>query len=448
MTVDEFHECDAALRRDPRVIEALAQRGITDLDRVLIDTWAYGAHLVPEAAPRRPDRLGRRLVPQPAGLEPVRATRSPGCTSSSTSTAWSCSRSRTTHRVDEPRHDGRVRPAPRARPAAARRTSSRCDIIQPEGVVLHARRQRAELAEVVAARRLQPPRGPGPAHGRLRRRAPVAHRLSFAEMVVPYRDPTTDHYRRTAFDIGEWGLGFMTTSLELGLRLPRARSPTSTRCMHDTARRALHDPQRDLHPRGGRRGPLEARRRADAARRCAASRRLVRLLPRHRRQLRVPRLLALLPGRQHRVRGAGDRDHGHDALRRGRSSRRTARSSTSAPTRRSTSTSSSRAWTSTSTARPTRSTRPSPRRCRSARTTRTGSRSSSATRRCAPSRRASRTTTGARQRAWKVVNDNVTNGLGTPVGYKLVPGGALPADDATRTRRCSSARRRSATRCG
>ena len=45
---------------------------------------------------------------------------------------------------------------------------------------------------------------------------PVAHRLSFAEMVVPYRDPTTDHYRRTAFDVGEWGLGFMTVSLELG----------------------------------------------------------------------------------------------------------------------------------------------------------------------------------------------------------------------------------------
>jgi primary-amine oxidase len=49
--------------------------------------------------------------------------------------------------------------------------------------------------------------------GRLR---PVAHRLSFAEMVVPYRDAGPDHYRRTAFDIGEWGLGFMTTSLTLG----------------------------------------------------------------------------------------------------------------------------------------------------------------------------------------------------------------------------------------
>ena len=44
----------------------------------------------------------------------------------------------------------------------------------------------------------------------------VAHRLSFAEMVVPYRDPTTDHQRRTAFDVGEWGMGFMTTGLELG----------------------------------------------------------------------------------------------------------------------------------------------------------------------------------------------------------------------------------------
>ena len=47
-------------------------------------------------------------------------------------------------------------------------------------------------------------------------RRDVAYRMSFAEMVVPYRDPGFDHYRRTAFDIGEWGLGYMTTSLELG----------------------------------------------------------------------------------------------------------------------------------------------------------------------------------------------------------------------------------------
>jgi primary-amine oxidase len=30
------------------------------------------------------------------------------------------------------------------------------------------------------------------------------------------------------------------------------------------------------------------------------------------------------------------------------------------------------------------------------------------------------------QRGWKVANDSVRNGLGTPVGYKLVPGGCFP----------------------
>jgi primary-amine oxidase len=30
------------------------------------------------------------------------------------------------------------------------------------------------------------------------------------------------------------------------------------------------------------------------------------------------------------------------------------------------------------------------------------------------------------QRSWKVVNDNIRNSLGTPVGYKLVPAGAFP----------------------
>jgi Cu2+-containing amine oxidase len=48
MTPDEFHDCDAALRKHPRVVEALNKRGVTDMDLVLVDTWAYGAELVPD----------------------------------------------------------------------------------------------------------------------------------------------------------------------------------------------------------------------------------------------------------------------------------------------------------------------------------------------------------------------------------------------------------------
>jgi primary-amine oxidase len=44
----------------------------------------------------------------------------------------------------------------------------------------------------------------------------VLHRASVSEMVVPYGDPATGHGWKNAFDVGEWGLGRMANSLELG----------------------------------------------------------------------------------------------------------------------------------------------------------------------------------------------------------------------------------------
>ena len=77
-----------------------------------------------------------------------------------------------------------------------------------------------------------------------------------------------DHYRRTAYDIGEWGLGFMTTSLELGCDcLGEIRYLDAQ--LHDSRGRAVHDQERRLHPRGGQRGPVEARRRRRRCARCA-----------------------------------------------------------------------------------------------------------------------------------------------------------------------------------
>jgi primary-amine oxidase len=49
--------------------------------------------------------------------------------------------------------------------------------------------------------------------GRLR---PVIYRASVAELVVPYGDPRPFQGWRNAFDIGEYGIGIMTNSLELG----------------------------------------------------------------------------------------------------------------------------------------------------------------------------------------------------------------------------------------
>ncbi len=49
--------------------------------------------------------------------------------------------------------------------------------------------------------------------GRVR---PVVYRASVSEMVVPYGDPGPMHGWKNAFDVGEWGLGRLANSLELG----------------------------------------------------------------------------------------------------------------------------------------------------------------------------------------------------------------------------------------
>lgn len=44
----------------------------------------------------------------------------------------------------------------------------------------------------------------------------IFYRLSLAEMVVPYGNPEHPHHRKHAFDLGEYGGGYMTNSLALG----------------------------------------------------------------------------------------------------------------------------------------------------------------------------------------------------------------------------------------
>ena len=217
MTPDEFHECDAALRTEPRVIEALARRGVTEMDLVLFDTWAYGAELVPERYRGR--RIGwtdvwHRNSPEAnpyanmlSGLHPV--------------VDMNTMELLELEDVDPgpaPAIMGEYTPA--LVPGLKQRTDLRAlDITQPDGPSFtldgnHLQWQKWSMRlgfnfrEGLVIHTLTYDDA-----GRTRK---VAHRMSFAEMVVPYRDPTPDHYRRTAFDIGEWGLGLMTTSLELG----------------------------------------------------------------------------------------------------------------------------------------------------------------------------------------------------------------------------------------
>jgi primary-amine oxidase len=216
-TVDEYHEADEMLRADPTVRDALARRGIDDPELVLFDTWAYGEALVPERF------RGRRV-----GWTDVWLRNAPDTNPyANFVNGMHCVVDMNSMELLELEDDDTVPPprvmgeyVPRHVPGLQLRDDRRpLDITQPDGVsfTLEGRAlrwQRWSMRVGFNYREGLVLHQVGyEDSGRVR---PIAHRLSFAEMVVPYRDPTPDHYRRTAFDIGEWGLGFMTTSLELG----------------------------------------------------------------------------------------------------------------------------------------------------------------------------------------------------------------------------------------
>jgi primary-amine oxidase len=217
MTIDEFREVNATLRDDPRLVTALAKRGVTDIDAVLLDVWAYGASLVPSQYGGRRvgwcdvwvrDAPGSNPYANPiAGLHPIVDLN-----------AMALLELEDTGAVERAPTMGEY--LPRLVPDLTPRADlTPLEVRQPEGVSFaldgnELRWQRWSLRIGFNPREGMVLHTVGYEDaGRVR---PVAHRLSFAEMVVPYRDPTGEHERRTAFDIGEWGLGFMTTSLELG----------------------------------------------------------------------------------------------------------------------------------------------------------------------------------------------------------------------------------------
>jgi primary-amine oxidase len=216
-TADEYHECDAALKKDPRVIAALERRGIRDMERVLIDTWAYGGLLVPEKHRHRRVGWTDLWYCNEAGSNPY-ANPITGLHLVVDMNSLELLEIEDSATVDRPNAMGEY--VPRLVPGQRLRDDIRpLEIAQPRGVSFalegnHLRWQRWSMRLGFNPREGLVIHTLGYTDGdRLRL---VAHRLSFAEMVVPYRDPTEDHKARTAFDIGEWGLGFMTTSLELG----------------------------------------------------------------------------------------------------------------------------------------------------------------------------------------------------------------------------------------
>ncbi|MBK8446469.1 MAG: primary-amine oxidase [Micropruina sp.] len=215
-TLDEYHEIDHALRSHPQVVAALQARGITDLDLVLFDTWTYGEAVMP------PQWQDRRLGWVDIWLRGAHGGNPYAHPVSGLKVVVDMNTEEVLEIEDH--HDlGLPEVAgdyiPEMIGTEVRTDLKPLHINQPEGVSFTI--DGTLLRWQNWTMRLGFNWREGPViyqvsfddHGVER---DIAYRMSFAEMIVPYRDSGFDHYRRTAYDIGEWGLGYMTTSLELG----------------------------------------------------------------------------------------------------------------------------------------------------------------------------------------------------------------------------------------
>ncbi|KAJ7953563.1 Amine oxidase [Quillaja saponaria] len=222
MDAEEYAECEAVVKEFPPFREAMKKRGIEDLDLVMVDPWCVGYHSDADAPSHR---LAKPLI---------------FCRTES-----DCPMENGYARPVEGIHvlvdiqnmvviefeDRKLVPLPPAdplrnyTPGETRGGVDRSDvkplqIIQPEGPSFRVN------GHFVQWQRWNFRIGFTPREGLViysvayidgsRGRRPVAHRLSFVEMVVPYGDPNDPHYRKNAFDAGEDGLGKNAHSLKKG----------------------------------------------------------------------------------------------------------------------------------------------------------------------------------------------------------------------------------------
>lgn len=211
---DEFAECEAAVQAHPEFQAALLKRGIADPSLVMVDPWSAGDYGFEE-------EKGRRLVLARSFVR-----------SSPTDNGYARPLEGVTAVVDLNTMEvvriddyGVVPLPPESGNYAAeftgqfRQDLKPLEIVQPEGPSFQVEGYKVTWQKWQMRISFTPREGlvihtvGYEDQGRVR---PVLYRAALSDMVVPYGDPSKDHYRKNAFDAGEYGIGSLTNSLTLG----------------------------------------------------------------------------------------------------------------------------------------------------------------------------------------------------------------------------------------
>ncbi|WP_416416281.1 primary-amine oxidase [Paenarthrobacter aromaticivorans] len=211
--LDEFEECEVNCKRDPRVVEVLAGRGMTDLDLVCIEPWSAGYF--------GGDDEGRRLMrclvftrldeddnpyAHPAENLVLIYDLNSGEVVQIEDNGF----------IDVPKATGNYL---LQHVGPARTDIKPIEITQPEGPSFTVTGNHVQWANWSFRVGFTPREGLVLHQLKFRDKGQdrsVINRASLVEMVVPYGDPSPVQAKKNAFDAGEYNIGVMANSLKLG----------------------------------------------------------------------------------------------------------------------------------------------------------------------------------------------------------------------------------------
>ncbi len=209
--LEEFVECEEMLKANPEFLAALARRGITDPSLLMVDPWSAGGALGND---RRLCRALTWVRSEPGDNGYARPVE--GLIAIVDLHTMELVELQDTGVTPLPPEPGNYAPQYTGPPRDDLRP---IEITQPHGTSFTV------TGHEIAWQKWRIRIGFNAREGltlhtvsyqdgdRLR---PVAYRMSFSEMVVPYGETAPTHVWKNAFDIGEYGIGALANSLELG----------------------------------------------------------------------------------------------------------------------------------------------------------------------------------------------------------------------------------------
>jgi primary-amine oxidase len=208
--LDEFVECEAAVKASPLFHEAIAKRGITDPELVIVDPWSCGYYGLED---EKGVRISRALCwVKASATDNGYARPIEGVIPVVDLNTMEVIRVEDFGVIPFPPKDGNYTPEF----VKKYRTDIKpLEIVQPEGPSFQVSGQEISWQKWKIRVGFTPREGLV-LHTVSYMDRPILYRASLSEMTVPYGDPSPPHHRKNAFDVGEYGMGMLANSLKLG----------------------------------------------------------------------------------------------------------------------------------------------------------------------------------------------------------------------------------------